>query len=73
MTTEELRQSLLRNPKNGYTQLSSQQREEMEAYCKRHMAFMDAYHLDRCYLRSSRLQGSQARHGAEPRRQGLLQ
>ena len=47
MTTEELRQSLLRNPKNGYTQLSAQQREEMEAYCKRYMAFMDACKTER--------------------------
>ena len=47
MTTEELRQSLLRNPKNGYTQLSAQQREEMEAYCKRYMSFMDACKTER--------------------------
>ena len=47
MTTEELRQSLLRAPKNGYTTLTAQQREEMEAYCKRYMAFMDACKTER--------------------------
>ena len=47
MTTEELRQSLLRAPKNGYTKLTAQQREEMEAYCKRYMAFMDACKTER--------------------------
>ena len=42
MTTEELRESLLAAPKNGYATLTSQQREEMNAYCKRYSAFMDA-------------------------------
>ena len=32
MTTEELRNSILSAPKNGYTKLTAQQREEMEAY-----------------------------------------
>ena len=32
MTTEELRESLLAAPKNGYAALTAQQREEMEAY-----------------------------------------
>ena len=35
MTTEELRQSLLRAPKNGYTRITPQQKEEMNAYCKK--------------------------------------
>ena len=47
MTTEELRASLLAAPKNGYTTLTAQQREEMEAYAKRYMAFMDAAKTER--------------------------
>ena len=47
MTTEELRESLLAAPKNGFTKLSAQQREEMEAYAKRYMAFMDAAKTER--------------------------
>ena len=42
MTTDELRQSLLAAPKNGYTRLNETQRAEMEAYCKGFAAFMDA-------------------------------
>ena len=42
MTTEELRESLLAAPKNGYTRLSAEQRAEMNAYCQRYCAFMDA-------------------------------
>ncbi len=47
MTTEELRQQLLTSPKNGYTKLTAQQRDEMEAYCKRYAAFMDACKTER--------------------------
>ncbi len=47
MTTDELRQSLLMNPKNGLTQISAEDRAEMEAYCKRYMAFMDACKTER--------------------------
>ena len=47
MTTEELRESLLMAPKNGYTKLSPEQREEMNAYAKRYMAFMDAAKTER--------------------------
>ena len=47
MTNEELRQSLLSNPKNGYTKLSAQQREEMEAYCKRYRTFIDTCKTER--------------------------
>jgi len=47
MTTEELRESLLAAPKNGYATLTSQQREEMNAYCKRYAAFMDACKTER--------------------------
>ena len=47
MTTDELRQSLLAAPKNGYTRLNETQRAEMEAYCKRYAAFMDACKTER--------------------------
>ena len=47
MTTEELREALTFAPKNGYATLTQQQREEMEAYCKRYAAFMDACKTER--------------------------
>ena len=47
MTTDELRQSLLAAPKNGYTRLTAEQRTEMEAYCRRYAAFMDACKTER--------------------------
>ena len=47
MTNEELRESLLAAPKNGYAQITAEQRAEMEAYCKRYAAFMDACKTER--------------------------
>ena len=47
MTTDELRTSLLAAPKNGYTVLTDEQKAEMEAYCKRYTAFMDACKTER--------------------------
>ena len=47
MTNEELRESLLYAPKNGYTVLTEEQRAEMNAYCKRYAAFMDACKTER--------------------------
>lgn len=47
MTTEELRESLLAAPKNGYSRINPEQREEMEDYCKRYAAFMDACKTER--------------------------
>lgn len=47
MITEELRESLLFTPKNGYTRLTDSQRVEMESYCKRYAAFMDACKTER--------------------------
>ena len=47
MTTEELREFLLMAPKNGYTKLTADQRNEMNAYAKRYMAFMDASKTER--------------------------
>ena len=47
MTTEELRETLLMAPKNGYATITEEQREEMNAYAKRYMAFMDACKTER--------------------------
>ena len=47
MTTDELRESLLAKAKNGYTRITAQQREEMNAYAGRYMAFMDACKTER--------------------------
>ncbi len=47
MTTDELRESLLMAPKNGYTRLTEAQRTEMESYSKRYMAFMDESKTER--------------------------
>ena len=47
MTNEELREALLAAPKNGYATLTAQQRTEMNDYCKRYAAFMDACKTER--------------------------
>ena len=47
MTNEELKEQLLSAPKNGYATLTAQQREEMNAYCARYAAFMDACKTER--------------------------
>ncbi len=47
MTTDQLREQLLSTHKNGYTGLTAQQRAEMEDYCKRYAAFMDACKTER--------------------------
>ena len=47
MTTEELRESLLMAPKNGYTQITAAQRAEMDAYAHRYMDFMNACKTER--------------------------
>ena len=47
MTNEELRDSLLMAPANGLPLLTVQQRTEMENYCRRYMAFMDACKTER--------------------------
>ena len=43
---EELK-NLLNKPENGYAKLTDEQRAEMEAYCKRYSAFMDACKTER--------------------------
>ena len=47
MTNEELRESLFAAPKNGYARITAEQKAEMNAYCKRYMAFMDACKTER--------------------------
>jgi len=47
MTNEELKESLLATPKNGYADLTETQRAEMESYCKRYAQFMDACKTER--------------------------
>ncbi len=47
MTVEELRESLLMAPKNGYTAMTAGKRQEMEAFSKRYMAFIDACKTER--------------------------
>ena len=47
MTTEELRESLLAAPKNGYARITAEEKAEMENYCKRYMAFIDACKTER--------------------------
>ena len=47
MTNEELRNSLLSAPKNGYAAMTDEQRKAMNDYCKRYAAFMDACKTER--------------------------
>ena len=47
MTTDELRESLLMAPKNGFSRITPEQRVEMEAFAKRYMAFMDECKTER--------------------------
>ena len=47
MTNEELRESLLMAPKNGYDRITEEQRAEMEDYCRRYTAFIDACKTER--------------------------
>ena len=47
MTNEELRDSLLMAPKNGYVSMDAAKRAEMEAYCKAYVSFIDACKTER--------------------------
>ena len=47
MTNEELKEQLLSAPKNGYAALTAEQRTEMNEYCKRYAAYMDACKTER--------------------------
>ena len=44
---EELKKKLLFAPKNGYAKLTAEQKADMESYCKRYSAFMDACKTER--------------------------
>ena len=44
---EELKDQLLYAPKNGYANMTAEQRAEMNEYCKRYSAFMDACKTER--------------------------
>ena len=47
MTNEELRESLLSAPKNGFLKLTDTQRKEMNDYCARYADFMDKCKTER--------------------------
>ena len=47
MTTDELREKLLTKAENGFKRITAEERAEMEDYCKRYMAFMDACKTER--------------------------
>ena len=47
MTTDELRESLLYAPKNGYSEYTPEKREAMNEYCKRYAAFINACKTER--------------------------
>ena len=47
MTTDELRESLLASPKNGYTRLTAEERTEMEDYSKRYIDFLSTCKMER--------------------------
>ncbi len=47
MNIEQLRNSLLAAPKNGFARLSAEERAEMEAYAKGYTAFIDACKTER--------------------------
>lgn len=47
MTVEELRDSLLMSPKNGYATMTPEQRADMEAYAKRYSAFISTCKTER--------------------------
>lgn len=47
LNMENLRETLLFRPKNGYDRMDKEERAEMEAYAKRYCAFMDAAKTER--------------------------
>ena len=47
MTTDELRESLLASPKNGYTRITSEERAEMEKYCADYVEFLSTCKMER--------------------------
>ncbi len=47
MTVEELKASLFNHPVNGYSAMTSEQRKEMNDYCRGYMSFIDASKTER--------------------------
>lgn len=47
MTVEELRDALTMSPKNGYSLITAEQRQEMNEYAQRYMAFMNTCKTER--------------------------
>ena len=47
MTTDELRETLLYTPKNGYSEYTPEKREAMNEYCKRYATFINACKTER--------------------------
>ena len=47
MNIDQLRESILAAPKNGYAKMTEEQKNEMNAYCRRYAAFMDAAKTER--------------------------
>lgn len=48
-----LREQLTYAPKNGHARISDQDKTELEAYCKRYMAFLDAAKTEREAVREA--------------------
>ena len=47
MTTDELRESLLAAPKNGYALLTDAEKAEMQDYCARYVDFLSTCKMER--------------------------
>ena len=47
MNIEQMKEALLASPKNGYQRMTEAQKQEMDAYCRRYAAFMDAAKTER--------------------------
>ena len=64
-----LREQLAYAPKNGHARISDQDKTEMEAYCKRYMAFLDAAKTEREAVREAVRQAEAA--GFKPYTPGM--
>ena len=64
-----LREQLTYAPKNGHARISDQDKTEMEAYCKRYMAFLDAAKTEREAVRETVRQAEAA--GFQPYAPGM--
>ncbi len=66
---DELKSKLLFTPKNGYADLTAEQRADMESYCKRYAAFMDACKTER--EATAWAVATAEKHGFQPMLPGL--